>query len=521
LQDRLTLIGLSSLGRSQGYILNAIEKNLYILSKMLDKKDFEPKESSLDFNAAQILTLQNIKIFEQNSSDDRYKTKIMVTLPTIAAYDEELIPSLVASYVSVLRINTAHDTPREWKLMAQKIQQANSALNRSVKIYVDLAGPKIRTGEIVKVIQDFKIGSKKSPEMIELVQKELGVTDRVFEGEICATLAVESEFFYRASQNEHIEIYDPIKDKVFLFEVITFNGKLCFIADKKVTINQNSVLQITDYKDRYKSKLYNFVKKPQDIFLFQGDRIIITPHNILGQKDYKGYDAIIGCTNKEVFKFVNIGDEIFIDDGTIGCRVIETIELGLVCEVFAVKTTGKRLKEQKGINFPSSNLQIEAITKEDIENIKHTIEYADIYGISFAQSADDVIKLQQILNEYNRNEIAIVSKIETKMAVENLGKILMQLLQSKNYGIMIARGDLAVEVGFENLAYIQEEIFDMCEAAHVPVIYATQILEGKMKNNIPSRAEVTDAAYAQRADCVMLNKGPFVLETLEVLKQIL
>lgn len=521
LQNCLTLMGLSSLGRSQGYILNSIEKNLSILAHLLGKEDFVVQEKDLDFNAAQIMTMKNIKIFEQNSRDDKYKTKIMVTLPSNAAYDDSLIPALVGSYASVLRVNTAHDSPKEWKLMAQKIKEANAAQNKDVKIYVDLAGPKNRTSSIVQVLKEFKIGSKKNPEMVQLVEIEKGVSDRIDESTIKATLAVESEFYRYALQNEHIELYDENKGKIYLFEIVYHEGKLCFAANKKVTINQSTTLSITDYKDRYQSKLYNFVQAPQDIFLFCGDRLVITPKDILGQKDYGGYDAIIGCSNKEVFEYVNKGDEIFIDDGAIGCRVLEKIDLGLVCEVIIAKPTGKRLKEQKGINFPSSNLKIDAITKEDIENIKHTIEYVDIYGISFAQSANDVIKLQQILKEYNKEEVAIVPKIETKAAIENLGSILVQLLQSKHYGLMIARGDLAIEAGFENLAYIQEEIFDMCEAAHVPVIYATQILEGKMKSNIPSRAEITDAAYAQRADCVMLNKGPFVLETLEVLKHIL
>jgi pyruvate kinase len=86
---------------------------------------------------------------------------------------------------------------------------------------------------------------------------------------------------------------------------------------------------------------------------------------------------------------------------------------------------------------------------------------------------------------------------------------------------MMARGDLAIEVGFDNLPYIQEEIFDICESALVPVIYATQILKGKMKNNLPARAEVIDAAFAQRADCIMLNKSHFVVDTVIILKKIL
>ena len=85
---------------------------------------------------------------------------------------------------------------------------------------------------------------------------------------------------------------------------------------------------------------------------------------------------------------------------------------------------------------------------------------------------------------------------------------------------MIARGDLAVEIGYEQLAETQEEIMWLCESAHVPVIWATQVLEGLVKQNMPSRAEVTDAAMAERAECVMLNKGPFVLDAIDVLDHV-
>jgi pyruvate kinase len=85
---------------------------------------------------------------------------------------------------------------------------------------------------------------------------------------------------------------------------------------------------------------------------------------------------------------------------------------------------------------------------------------------------------------------------------------------------MIARGDLAVEIGYARMAEIQEEILWLCEAAHVPVIWATQVLEGLVKQNFPSRAEMTDAAMANRAECVMLNKGPFVLDAIAVLDNV-
>ena len=149
------------------------------------------------------------------------------------------------------------------------------------------------------------------------------------------------------------------------------------------------------------------------------------------------------------------------------------------------------------------------------------IEYADSLSISFCQSAEDVKELQDILVNQGREDIGIIAKIETKQAIANMPSILKQLLKSKKSGVMIARGDLAIEVGFENLAYIQEALLDICDAAHIPVIWATQVLESKMKNNLPSRAEVTDAAMSSRAECVMLNKGAFTFDTIDVLTSIL
>ena len=112
-------------------------------------------------------------------------------------------------------------------------------------------------------------------------------------------------------------------------------------------------------------------------------------------------------------------------------------------------------------------------------------------------------------------------KIETPQAFDNLPGLLLQALHSRCAGVMIARGDLAVECGFERLAEVQEEILWFCEAAHLPVIWATQVLEGLAKTGLASRAEITDAAMGERAECVMLNKGPHIVEAVQVLDAIL
>jgi pyruvate kinase len=129
--------------------------------------------------------------------------------------------------------------------------------------------------------------------------------------------------------------------------------------------------------------------------------------------------------------------------------------------------------------------------------------------------------LQQQLKRLGAEKLGIVLKIETRAAFEHLPEVLFTLLRSPTVGVMIARGDLAVECGYERLAELQEEIMWLAESAHLPVIWATQVLEGLAKSGKPSRAEITDAAMGERAECVMLNKGPHIIEAIQTLDDIL
>jgi pyruvate kinase len=161
------------------------------------------------------------------------------------------------------------------------------------------------------------------------------------------------------------------------------------------------------------------------------------------------------------------------------------------------------------------------MTAKDIEDLSFAARHADIVELSFANSAQDVESLQQHLSRMGDRQPAIVLKIETRRAFENLPEMLLTAMRSPSCGVMIARGDLAVECGFERLAEVQEEILWLCEAAHVPVIWATQVLETLAKEGRPSRAEITDAAMGLRAECVMLNKGPYIVNAVRALDDIL
>jgi pyruvate kinase len=142
-------------------------------------------------------------------------------------------------------------------------------------------------------------------------------------------------------------------------------------------------------------------------------------------------------------------------------------------------------------------------------------------GLSFVRRAEDVELLHEHLLALGVEDTGVVLKIENRTAFENLPRILLAALRYPPIGVMVARGDLAVEVGFERLSEVQEEILWISEAAHVPVVWATQVLEGLAKTGRPSRAEVTDAAMGVRAECVMLNKGPYVVRAVDFLTGVL
>jgi pyruvate kinase len=217
------------------------------------------------------------------------------------------------------------------------------------------------------------------------------------------------------------------------------------------------------------------------------------------------------------------GAEISFDDGKATGRVVATDEEGVEIEIIAARTNGMRLKPDKGVNLPSIDLELPPLTKKDLVDLDAVARFADIVGFSFVQRAEDVIRLQTELaaRRGEKPAQAVVLKIETPLAVRNLPRLIVQSAARHPTAVMIARGDLAVEVGFARLSEMQEEILWLCEAAHVPVIWATQVLEQLVHEGVASRPETTDAAMAQRADCVMLNKGDYLPQGVRFLRDVI
>ncbi len=227
----------------------------------------------------------------------------------------------------------------------------------------------------------------------------------------------------------------------------------------------------------------------------------------------------LACSLPEVFAHAEPGQRLFFDDGRVACTIGRVTGDALELAVDDAGPDGTKLAEGKGINLPDTDLKLPSLMPADLASLDYVARTPDIdtVGLSFVRSANDIRACAERLPE----GVALVAKIETRPGFESLPEILLALLERPAGAVMIARGDLAVEVGVERLAEAQEEILWLCEASHVPVIWATQVLGRLAKTGRASRAEVTDAAMAGRAECVMLNKGPHITRAVRTLDDIL
>lgn len=389
LQDRLEPLGLSSLGRCEAHVLPALEAvraTLAALSGRSGASSQRPRRRDFALGD-RLLDRHTRAIFGPGAGPH-----IMVTLGTEAATDAALVRGLVGAGMDCARINCAHDDAEIWTAMAANVRRAAAGAGRPCRIYVDVAGPKLRV--------------------------------------------------------ETVSSGDPERR---------------FLA---------------------------------------GDTVSLT------------------CSEAAVHASLHPGTPVWIDDGKLGATVVSSGDEGMVLRITRVTPKGSKIRPGKGLNFPQTRLPLPALGEKDLADLEWIVANADIIGQSFVRDAADV---RTLLREVTRRGavLPIVAKIETAAAIANVPEIIVAGASAVPFGVMIARGDLAIEIGFQRLAEIQEELLWICEAAHVPVVWATQVLDRFVRKGVPSRSEITDAAMAERAECVMLNKGPFVIEGVGVLSDVL
>lgn len=532
LQLRLARLGLSSLGRAEAHVLASVDAVLDVLHHLTGRprQTTAPQTTAVGFGSGERLLAVHTEALFGPMPPGR-GVRIMVTMPGEAAGDDGLIHALLQRGMDCMRINCAHDDAAAWARMIENLRRAEQPLGRPCRVAMDLAGPKLRTGPLepgpavvrIRPRRDV-LGRVTAPARLWLTAE---TAPRPSPSPADACLPVPNAWLARLRPGDRVTFTDARNSKRTLLAVdVTEDG--CWMeATKTCYFIPGTVLRHEGGGDDHEAIVGDLAPTENAIALQQGDLLILTRNLKPGRpatRDSAGQvltPAQIGCSIPEVFDSVRSGESIWFDDGKIG-GVVEKVEAERVLiRITRTRLRGEKLRVDKGINLPESDLRLPALTAKDLKDLTFVAQHADVVELSFANCADDVESLQKNLARLGGRSPAIVLKIETRRGFDNLPSMLLAAMQSPCCGVMIARGDLAVECGFERLSEVQEEILWVCEAAHVPVIWATQVLETLAREGMPSRTEITDAAMGDRAECVMLNKGPHVLSAVGVLDEIL
>lgn len=546
LQERLSWIGVSSLGRAESHVLANVDKVLGILHRLAGRPWAAlSKDEPAGMHRGRALLEQHTEALFGAAPEGR-TVRIMVTLPSEAAHDEALVEGLVGAGMDIARINCAHDGPAEWLAMMQRVRGQAQRAGRRVRVLMDLGGPKLRTGPLPDGPAVVKLrpardayGRVTAPAFLGL--RPAGSALPVAGADL--TLDADATWLDRLPPGAGIELTDTRSARRRL-RVVDRQGETVLLScNRTVYLGATTRLRLrpagettedegpgkSHGKGRASTEETTLAGLPAprgQLLLQRGDLLDLVPEG-LGQAALaaghgkRTRSARIACTLPQALASVRKGERIWFDDGRIGGVVRRRHGQRVIVEITQARDGGERLAADKGINLPDTRLDLPALTDKDLEDLELVARHADLVGLSFAQSAADVRTLHAKLVALGAPQVGVVLKVETRRGFEHLPEMLLAAMACPAAGVMIARGDLAVECGYERMAEVQEQILWACEAAHMPVVWATQVLETLAKTGLPSRAEITDAAMGERAECVMLNKGPHILDAMRMLDDIL
>ncbi len=522
LQHLLGEYGLSSLGRCEPHVLATVRS----VRAALEDLPAPAEDGSMGFDAGRGALDRNTDALFGPRPDGRVP-RIMVTFPSEAADDYGLVRHLVTEGMDVARINGAHDGPDRWERMARNVRRATEETGRPCRVSMDLPGPKLRTGPLVDGPQVVRIRPRRDACGVPTVPARITLgppvdvpgADPFGAGPPGApAVSVDAGWASRRRAGDVVALRDT-RDAPRTLHLVSAGGGTC-TAEVWDTTYLETGTELDCDGDR--TRVGPVPAVAQFHVLRVGDGLTLTRSLEPAVPGVPGWPAPrVGCTLPEVFDVAAPGDLVVLDDGRI-TGAIESVGTDELCvRVTGASPAGSKLRAGKSVNLPRTDLPVPAVTDADLPLLALASRLADMVALSFVRDRRDVDLLHEYLGRVGGDHLGVVVKIETAGGFARLPEILLRAMRSPLVGVMIARGDLAVEAGYERLAELQEEILWICEAAHLPVIWATEVLDQLARTGRPSRAEVTDAAMAQRAECVMLNKGPHVDTAIGVLDDIL
>ena len=512
LQLELAALGLSSLGRCEGHVRDTLLRLAAWLSGQ--RGDATGAADLLDWAKAEALLHENTRALFGPRPVGRH-VYIMVTAPDAADATPGWADEVVQAGADLLRINGAHESPREWEAIASIFTSRATAHGKTGRVIVDLPGPKLRAE--IRQLEDTVLhlprrkdqrGKSLAPTRVLLVSAHTGD----------AQIPVPRAWLPQLQGGDVLSLTDAGERERDL--IVRTAGEAGIVAECDRSLYVVSGLPLRWRRGKAtlgEGRVGPLPMRPRVLTVSAGDSLLL---NASGHCDDPAQN-VLAFPEPDLLAQVRVGERVILDDGKIVAVVEAARPAGLVCRVMQTLKAKTRLRTGKGIAFPDSQLSLRELGPQDEVALQFALEHADGVGVSFVSAPHDVARIGERLKTAGRPGFGMILKLETRGAIRNLAAILFEALKYDSVGLMIARGDLAVELSFEKLAEMQEEILWFGEACHLPVIWATQVLDSVTHTGLATRAEVTDAAMSMRAECVMLNKGPYIGAAVRMLADII
>jgi pyruvate kinase len=522
LQVDLVRHGLSSLGRMEGHVRDALAQVRARLDDALAHGGpltpaMAPAAAALTWQESKRLLHEHTRALLGPRPSHRH-VYVMVTAPEAAEVDTRWVERLLAAGMNVLRVNTAHEDEPAWTHIVTTARRVADARKKHLQIAVDLAGPKLRT-----VMAEGPRVARWKPERDDfghvIAPCQITLRPRALAGIAKIDALVVPEPLWPELAVGDILAFDDARGKHRAL-TITQRG-----ADSAVAESRNTAYVVPDTRLIVQRagqvigelRVDSVPARRGRLALAVGERFCLLKQGVDAPVGTKA----VGCTLDAALAALKVDQRVLFDDGHLEAVVERVAADHAELRVTYAPGGSYRLAAEKGINLPDTELDLPLFSAGDERALGFAARHADIVDASFVRGPEDVREVHRRLAGLGADRVGVVFKIETSRAFDRLPAIMLAALERTPVGIMIARGDLAIESGYERLAEVQEEMLWLCEAAHVPVIWATQVLDTLARTGRPSRAEVTDAATSVQAECVMLNKGPYVAEAVEALDNIL
>lgn len=512
-QFELERRGLSSLGRMEGHVRDALQQvrarvwDSLRCEARADGEELAGDGTNISCEASEQVLHRHTHALLGPRPHGRH-IYVMVTAPSAAEADEGWATRLLDAGMNVLRVNGAHEGVAEWRQIVETARRVAGARGAALRILVDLPGPKLRTvaaapGPRVvrwKATRDI-FGRVTAP-----CQVAIQPDDVPFAGDGRPTLCVPRGVFMNLVPGDELVLRDARGRSRHLSVVLLPSRHLAANVRRSVYVVPDTRVEHRRGAETLTEFCVTHVpEQPSRLRLSTGDRLRLEAVPIAPEA-LSGELPVVGCSLGEALAALEPGARVIFDDGKIDCVAESRSGAGMILRVTRAPDGGANLGAEKGINLPDTLLPGLGFTPQDDEALAFAKSFADMVGLSFIQSRESVLALYRRLEDA-KPSLGVVLKIETAAAFSDLPAILLAAMTRYPLGVMIARGDLAIEVGFERLAEVQEELLWLCEAAQLPVIWATEVLAQLAREGVATRAEVTDAAMSVRAECVMLNKG--------------